>query len=112
MSATPGDGRWTDRQASWDFPGGPLVRLGTPNAGSLGWIPGWETRSHLLQLRVLMLQLKSPCATAKTRSSPGSAVSKNPPASADSGSVAGPGRRATEQLSPRAAATEPTLYGL
>ena len=30
----------------------------TPNAGSLGSIPGQGTRSHMLQLRVLMLQLK------------------------------------------------------
>ena len=31
----------------------------TPNAGSLGSIPGQGTRSHVLQLRALMLQLKS-----------------------------------------------------
>ena len=34
------------------------LRLHTRNAGGLGWIPGWGTRSHTLQLRDHMLQLK------------------------------------------------------
>ena len=42
----------------WDFPGGPGVRLHAPNAGSLGLISGQGTRSHMLQLRVHMLQQK------------------------------------------------------
>ena len=29
------------------------LRLCTPNAGGLGSIPGWETRPHMLQLRIL-----------------------------------------------------------
>ena len=33
-------------------------RLSAPNAGSLGLIPGEENRSHMLQLRVHMLQVK------------------------------------------------------
>ncbi|TEA36668.1 hypothetical protein DBR06_SOUSAS310070, partial [Sousa chinensis] len=34
------------------------LRLHTPNAGGPGSIPGQGTRSHMLQLRVHMLQLK------------------------------------------------------
>ena len=34
------------------------LRLSAPNAGSLGLIPGQENRSHMLQLRVHMLQLR------------------------------------------------------
>ena len=36
-----------------------------PNAGVLGSIPGQETTSHMLQLRVHRLQLKIPDATSK-----------------------------------------------
>ena len=46
------------------------LRLCTPKAGSLGSIPGLGlipgTRSHMLQLRFHMLQLKIPCAPTKT----------------------------------------------
>ena len=51
----------------------------TPNAGSPGSIPGLGTRSHMLQLRVLMLhlkfqmqqqKLKISCAPTKTWCSP------------------------------------------
>ena len=44
------------------------LRLGAPHAGGMGSIPGQGTRSHMLQLRVRMLQrrLKILCATAKT----------------------------------------------
>ena len=38
------------------------LRLHAPNAGGLGSIPGQGTRSHMLQLRVRMLQLKIPLA--------------------------------------------------
>ena len=38
----------------------------TPNAGSLGWIPGPGTRSHMPQLRVHVLQLKILHAATKT----------------------------------------------
>ena len=34
------------------------LRRHTRNAGGLGWIPGWGTRSHMLQLRDHMLQLE------------------------------------------------------
>ena len=34
-----------------DFPGGPVAKLHTPNAGSLDSIPGQGTRSRMLQLR-------------------------------------------------------------
>ena len=34
------------------------LRLHAPNAGSLGLIPGQGTRSHMMQLRVCMLQLE------------------------------------------------------
>ena len=34
------------------------LRLCTSGAGGRGSIPGWGTRSHLLQIRVCMLQLK------------------------------------------------------
>ena len=39
------------------------LRLWVPNAGTLGSIPGWETRSHMLQLRVHMSPQKTPHAT-------------------------------------------------
>ena len=35
------------------------LRLCAPNAEGRGLIPGQETRSHMPQLRVCMLQLKS-----------------------------------------------------
>ena len=34
------------------------LRLHAPSAGDLGWIPGQGTRSHMLQLRVPVLQLR------------------------------------------------------
>ena len=42
------------------------LRLCTPNAGGPGLIPGQGTRSHMLQLRAHMLQLKILCAAIKT----------------------------------------------
>ena len=42
------------------------LSLRAPNAGGPGLIPGQETRSHMLQLRVCIVQLK--CATTKKRS--------------------------------------------
>lgn len=48
-----------------DFSGGPAAK--TPNAGGPGLIPGWVTRSHKLQLRVLLQQLKdSTCHTERS----------------------------------------------
>ena len=35
------------------------LRLWAPNAGGPGLIPGRGTRSHIPQLRILMLQLKT-----------------------------------------------------
>ena len=34
------------------------LRLHAPSAGDLGWIPGQGNRSHMLQLRVPVLQLR------------------------------------------------------
>ena len=42
------------------------LRLGTPNAGGLGSIPGQGTRSHMPQLRVHKPQPKVLHATTKT----------------------------------------------
>ena len=53
-------------EESGDFPGASVTRLHAPKVGGLGSIPGQGTRSHMLQLRVYMLQLKIPHATKKT----------------------------------------------
>ena len=52
------------------------LRLCAPNAGGLGSIPGQGTRSHMLQLKARMPQLKDPRtprqrsrATTKTQGS-------------------------------------------
>ena len=42
------------------------LRLCTRNAGGPSSIPGQGIRSHMLQLSLLMPQLKIPCATTKT----------------------------------------------
>jgi len=42
------------------------LRLQATNAGGLGLIPSQETRSHMLQLRVCMPQLKILHAASKT----------------------------------------------
>lgn len=42
------------------------LKLHIPSAGFLGSIPDQGSRSHMQQLRVQMLQLKSPRATTKT----------------------------------------------
>ena len=49
-----------------DFPGGPEVKTPSSQCRALGPIPGQETRSHTLQLRTHMSQLKTPHATTKT----------------------------------------------
>ena len=41
------------------------LRLRAPNAGGPGSIPGRGTRSHILELRVLVPQLKNPHADIK-----------------------------------------------
>ena len=48
-----------------DFPGVEGQRLHAPNVGAWGSIPGQGTRSHMTQLRVLMLQLKLSHDTAE-----------------------------------------------
>ena len=49
-----------------DFPGGPVAKSPcVPNAGGLGLIPGWGTRSLMLQQRAHMPQLKSSHAATK-----------------------------------------------
>ena len=60
----------TSKQALAEtFPMAQRLSLQDPTAGGLGWIPGQGTRSHMPQLRVLMLQWRSkiPCAASKTR---------------------------------------------
>ena len=48
------------------FPGGPVAgRLHAADAEGPGSIPGQGTRSHMLQLRVAMPQLKIPHGTVK-----------------------------------------------
>ena len=49
-----------------DVPGGSTAKTHATNSGGQGSIPGQGTGFHMLQLRVYMSQLKSPCATAKT----------------------------------------------
>ena len=41
------------------------LRLSAPNAGGLGSIPGWGTKSHTPQLRVCMSQVKTLPAAAE-----------------------------------------------
>ena len=38
------------------------LKLLIPNAGSLGLIPGWGTRSHVLQLKILPATTKTWCS--------------------------------------------------
>ena len=45
------------------------LTLHAPNAGDQGSIPGQGTRSHMLQLRARMPQLKIPQAATETRHS-------------------------------------------
>ena len=56
-------------EPGWDFPWGlaQWLRLHAPNAGGPGSILGQGTRSHVLQLRAYMLQLKPPCCTTKEK---------------------------------------------
>ena len=61
-----GEGRLGLRLEKGDFLIVQWLRPHAPNAGGLGAVPGWGTRSHILQLRVCMPQLKSPHAAAKT----------------------------------------------
>ena len=43
------------------------LRCWNPNSGGLSLIPSWGTRSHLLQLRLCILQLKILCGTVKLK---------------------------------------------
>ena len=45
------------------------LRLCTPNAGGLGWIPGQRTRSRMPPLKMPRTTRKITCATTKTRTS-------------------------------------------
>ena len=49
-----------------DLPGAPVVKSPHFSAVGLGSIPGQGTRSHMLQLRFRMLQLKLLCAANNT----------------------------------------------
>ena len=48
-----------------DFPGGPVAKTPCFQSRGPGSIPGQGTRSHMLELRVHMPQLKIPHATWK-----------------------------------------------
>ena len=52
----------------WDFAGGPVAKTLSSQCRGFRFSRGQETRSHMLQLRVWMLQLKILYATAKTQS--------------------------------------------
>ena len=41
----------------WDIPGGPVAKTSCSQCRGPGLIPGQGTRSHMLQVRVHMLQL-------------------------------------------------------
>ena len=43
------------------------LRLCAPNTGGPGSIPSWETRSHMPQLRVYMLQQRQKILRATTK---------------------------------------------
>ena len=53
------------RKACGDLPDGQWLRPCAHDGGGPGLIPGLGTRSHMLQLRVYMLQLKISHATTK-----------------------------------------------
>ena len=54
------------RITTWgDFSGGPVAKTPPSQLRGPGSIPGQETRSHMLQLRVRMPQLKIPHAATK-----------------------------------------------
>ena len=57
---------WERRLSTWISLVVQWLRLHAANAGGLGSIPGQGTRSHMLQLRVHMPQLKIPHTTTKT----------------------------------------------
>ena len=48
-----------------DFSSGPLAKTPRSQWRGLGLIPGLATRSHMLQPRVWIPQLKIPCAATK-----------------------------------------------
>ena len=63
---------------SKDLPGSPVFKCHRPsNAGVLGTIPSQRTTSHMLQLRVPMLQLKILHAAAKTQCSQMKKINNN-----------------------------------
>ena len=57
---------WTKR-TNRDFPGGLVAKTPCFQCNDLGSIPGRGTRSHMLQLRVHVPQLKIPHAAMKTK---------------------------------------------
>ena len=61
---------WTaTTKNSKDFSGGPVAKTPPSQCRGPGFIPCRETRSHMLQLRVCMPQLKIPDATVQTEDS-------------------------------------------
>ena len=60
----PNAGGWGRKKLEIeDFSASPVLRFHAPNAGGPSLIPGQGTRSHIPQLRVRMLQLKTPQPT-------------------------------------------------
>ena len=59
---------------NWDFLGGPVARTPSSQCRDPGSIPVWGTRSHMLQLRAHMSQLKIPHAIAEKKKNPHAAV--------------------------------------
>ena len=51
---------------NWDSSGGPVAKTQAPNAGGLGLILDQGTRSHMLQIRAWVLQIRSLHAAKKT----------------------------------------------
>lgn len=45
--------------ASGDFPCSPVAKTPAPHAGSPGWVPGWGTRAHILQLKIPHIATKT-----------------------------------------------------
>ena len=48
------------KDTRWDVPGGPIVKNLPSNAGDVGSIPGWGTRSCMRQLRSPHAATKKP----------------------------------------------------
>ena len=43
----------------WDFPGGPMAKTPHSQCRESRFIPGWQTRSHMLQIKFLSAKTKA-----------------------------------------------------